>query len=1068
MAKAEGPPSAEPKSRTEPRPLLIAVPFYKNEHLVADVVGSLIRCAPDLKALGAEVVFYNDSPDYAPLLAALENILPRAAAALSCRLERNSANLGFIRTMNKAIAEAVARRFDLLLLNSDTIVEPGALVEMARVARLDPMIGFVNPRSNNASISTLPVAARFGGQTVPHDAYRALAAMLPEFTYAPTAIGFCMLIRWNILADFGGLDEIYGAGYNEENDLVMRASRCGYRAVFANHAFVWHVGEQSFGTSDLSRDHWEPHNRAILLRRYPEFADYTAAHYGAPETVAEHLLAELIPDNAGRLDFAFDFSSFGPYYNGTFLTGRQLLTVAQGVLGDIFNIHVLCSRETFDFLGFGEFGILRRDPDGPETYAVIFRIGQPYEWDEVRRLATKAATVGIYMLDTISVDCPQLTSPQLFNLWQFTLEQSDMIAALSMMTLGQLQRRFQIPERVTVSTVLLSLDIEDYRIAGADDAQPGNGTLLVLGNHYQHKHVAPTANALAMAFPDRAVIALGAQKSDEERDIDSLVSHCLSRSTNLTGIAAGGLGENELGAFYAEADAVVFPTHYEGFGMPVLNALAAHRPVFVRNLPVFEELWKGLDRNPNIHFYETADELIQSLQHIPKWIVTRDAADNGAAEAMRKIREGLDAARSRVTYRRIADRLRAVQFVSDIEPPPRIVVRQQPRIGALLKLDGAAFVQEAYLAVLRRGADPDGHAHYTKHLLGKGRAEKVAVLSEMAESEEGRKVGAHLPGLKTYALYYRLLASRQPGSAVVFVVGDDVQAQLVSTLNALAGAFPDRAVVELRDDEYEDQSGNAPLPDGAAIAADHDTSGDQAVSECPSAPRPGCAPNAIGVTVGDIDESELALFFGDADVIVFPGLCEDVSMVRALAARRPIFVRAGSNAGELLRRLKHIPNIQFYRTTAELIGRLRNIPPRTSPPAGVVQQALPEQRQQEAPNAMKRLHDLNEFIAGLTWPLRGRRLTMQLEKEVREELQIVAREVQRLEREVQGDNSNRTRTDAALKSDMESLRSDISGIRRSIGALTRQLDALGQVPDHSAPAPETNARANTINGAGSS
>jgi len=683
MAEAEGPASAAPQPPTAPRSVLIAIPFYKNEHLVAEVVGSLIRCGADLQALGAEVVLYDDSPDYAPLGAALTEMLPAAVAVFPCRIERNSSNLGFIRTVNKAIAEAVSRRFDLLLLNSDTIVEPGALVEMARVSRLDPMIGFVNPRSNNATIATLPLAARLG-DCVSRESYRALAAMLPDLTYVPTAIGFCLLIRWNIIAEFGGLDVTYGAGYNEENDLVMRAGRCGYRAVFANHAFVWHRGEQSFGAADLSRDRWEPFNRAVLLRRYPEYATCTAAHFSAPETVAELLAAELIPDGRGRLDFAFDFSSFVPHYNGTFLHGQQLLAAASKALGDLFNICVLCSKETFDFFGYAEFGAQRCDPNGAEKFAVIFRVGQPYEWEEMKRLAEKAAVVGIYMLDTISIDCPQLASQRLFNLWQFALEQSDMIAAPSRMTLAQLQRRFHIPERVTVSTILQSLDVEDYRIPGTGAAQPGTGSLLVLGNHYQHKHLAPTANALAKAFPDRTIIALGLEKPEKECNVEAYAPQHLSQSENLTGIAAGGLGESELGALYARADVVVFPTHYEGFGMPVLNALAAHRPIFVRNLSVFEELWRELERNPNIHFYETTGELIERLRDIPKWTAAPAIPGRSAAEALRKIREALDAARERVGYGRIVERLRAVQLIGEIGSVATglpDVVKEEPRIS---------------------------------------------------------------------------------------------------------------------------------------------------------------------------------------------------------------------------------------------------------------------------------------------------------------------------------------------------------------------------------------------------
>ena len=46
----------------EPK-LLIAVPFYKNEELVGPLLESLILCAADLAAIGAEVVVLDDRAD---------------------------------------------------------------------------------------------------------------------------------------------------------------------------------------------------------------------------------------------------------------------------------------------------------------------------------------------------------------------------------------------------------------------------------------------------------------------------------------------------------------------------------------------------------------------------------------------------------------------------------------------------------------------------------------------------------------------------------------------------------------------------------------------------------------------------------------------------------------------------------------------------------------------------------------------------------------------------------------------------------------------------------------------
>ena len=655
------------------RPILIAIPFYKNEALVASVIGSLIACAADLRAVGAEAVLYNDSPDYAPLAAALDAILPQAEAAFPCRIVTNAQNLGFVKTMNQAIAEAVERRCDLLLLNSDTIVTPGAFPEMVRVAGLDPMIAFVNPRSNNATLTTLPVPPRLLERAPERAsaAYAALAARLPEFSYAPTAVGFCMLIRWAILAEFGGFDEIYGHGYNEENDLVMRASRCGYRVAQANRAFVWHESEISFSSAGVTKSEWERVNRAILDARYQEYGSYTTAHFEAPETRAEELLGMLTPDKAGRLDLAFDFSTFAAIHNGTYQAGRQLLEAASLAWGDRFNLSVLCVEEVYDFHSYAELGVPRRDPHGPERFAVIFRVGQPYDWNTLQRLMMKGAVLGIYMLDTISIDCTQLTSPALFNLWQFAFGHVDLMVALSLQTARQLNRRFQIPEGVVQSVSLLSLNVADYALGDATPRAPGAPpTLLVLGNQFPHKYTAQTANALAAAFPDRSIVTLGQTKPTKHVPVEPLAPQVLGPAENLIGLAVGKLTDAELAQFYADADAIIFPSHYEGFGIPVMNALAARRPLYVRRLPVFEELWESQARNPNIHFYETTEDLIRQLQQVAPWddTVPLPAADNGADRSAREIRAGLEAALARADYRRIADRVRAVQFPDQVVP----------------------------------------------------------------------------------------------------------------------------------------------------------------------------------------------------------------------------------------------------------------------------------------------------------------------------------------------------------------------------------------------------------------
>ncbi len=647
------------------RRVLIAVPFYRNEALVPVLAGSLLRCAQDIASIAGEVVFFNDSPGYAPLAQALAEAA-RSLAAVKLRIVENPANCGFVRTMNRAVAEAVAGGMDLIMLNSDTVVEPGAFPEMLWAARQDTMHGFVNPRSDNATIATLPLQSRLGGRDGAEaaDIYKQFASCLPRLSYVPTAIGFCLFVRWEILAELGGFDEIYGAGYNEENDLVMRASRLGYRAVLANHAFVSHQGEASFSSASATRDELEQRNRAILDGRYPEYGASLKRYEDCPERIAERLLASLVPDADGKLDAAVDCSSFVAAHNGTMQAGRQTIAAIAEQWQDRYKVQILCSEDVFAFHDLARLGVARADPHGSQVFAAIFRIGQPYDWNAVQRLCLSGAVLGAYMLDTISLDCPRLTSSRLQNLWQFTMDQFDVLASQSHQTDRALHLRLRIPQRMVCVVSPHSLDLDDYyRIATPPPAGPAS--LLVVGNHYDHKYVAPTCNALARAFPDRQVVALGMRADPTLQEGEEPPPGQLANLPNLTGFASGEMEEAELVRLYADAKCVIFPSYIEGFGFPTLNALAAARPLFARRLPVTIDIWHALGCSPNVHFYDTTEELIAKLREMPAWQAEPPQPEQDRLRPAREIRAAVEAAMAKITYTTIVSRVQAMQFASD-------------------------------------------------------------------------------------------------------------------------------------------------------------------------------------------------------------------------------------------------------------------------------------------------------------------------------------------------------------------------------------------------------------------
>src|SRR5882724_2086797 len=143
------------------RPIYVIAPFYRKPELVESLFNSLEPCIDELKGLKCTLLAINDSPEDPDLTEVLCEAANGRLCDVPILLRENKMNLGFVKSVNRGLKEAVKAGADVILLNSDTIVYPGAFREMQRVAYLDPMIGFVSPRTNNATICSFPHQEEF-------------------------------------------------------------------------------------------------------------------------------------------------------------------------------------------------------------------------------------------------------------------------------------------------------------------------------------------------------------------------------------------------------------------------------------------------------------------------------------------------------------------------------------------------------------------------------------------------------------------------------------------------------------------------------------------------------------------------------------------------------------------------------------------------------------------------------------------------------------------------------------------------------------------------------------------
>jgi GT2 family glycosyltransferase len=719
----------------------LIVPIYKNAELVKACVDSLIRHLPEIAESRPRLVLVNDSPDdadVAQLLQAYSTAATTATTAPELMVLRNDTNLGFVRSVNRGIAQAVADGHDVLLINSDTQTFAGTLANLLAAARADPQIGFASPRSNNASICSLPHF--FGGPApTPEEAYErwhVLSRTMPAYHFTPTAVGFYMFVSYTVLADHGGLREDFGLGYEEENDLVMRAGKVGTRAVLANHAFAYHAGSASFNLTDLDLADHRHQNLQKLAGFHPEFLPLVRRYEASPHFRAERLMSGLLPDAQGRLKVVFDLTGMGQHHNGTNEQTVAVLRAMAAGHSDHIRLAGVATAASFKFHGLDLIdGLHREEPDAPGLHGVAIRMAQPFDLHHIKVLAALAPINVFAMLDTIAEDCgPLAAENDVSALWDHVAAHANGLIFTSRFTEQTFCNRHPAANALPRWQQLLPTRLACY-------AKPRRASkrshVLVLGNHYPHKGSDEAAAAIATAMPDTQVVVLGS----ETRQTGNLTSH-----------RAGPLAPDMVEQLFTDAAVVVLPSYVEGFGFGFMHALAAGRPIVARRIPATEEILETLDGLKGVFLFDKNTELLQTVIEALQTSISK--ADDSRSEGWEHWSGALAAFASRIAERadvftylvqriqgddllRKATTAGSEGAVTETRAQQKAIACRNPvDLPELLKMGGEQFVEHAYATLLGRTADESGLKNYAAELSA-GRT-KEDVLFSLAKSEEGR------------------------------------------------------------------------------------------------------------------------------------------------------------------------------------------------------------------------------------------------------------------------------------------------------------------------------------------
>jgi glycosyltransferase involved in cell wall biosynthesis len=194
------------------------------------------------------------------------------------------------------------------------------------------------------------------------------------------------------------------------------------------------------------------------------------------------------------------------------------------------------------------------------------------------------------------------THPQFFTplfvarsklLMRFAAKSADHVFTVSEFCRSEISRLYHVP-RDNISVILNGVAYDRFAISSANDDEvlrsrglrPG-GYLLSVGRLEPRKNQDGLLRAYAMLGPDAPHLVLVGQRDFRFNDVFRTIDE-LGLGPRVRVIED--VTDQELPALYRRAMLFVYPSFAEGFGMPVIEAMAAGAPVITSNTTALHEV----------------------------------------------------------------------------------------------------------------------------------------------------------------------------------------------------------------------------------------------------------------------------------------------------------------------------------------------------------------------------------------------------------------------------------------------------------------------------------------------
>ncbi|EKS9883956.1 glycosyltransferase [Burkholderia pyrrocinia] len=516
-----------------------------------------------------------------------------AAVAADCEGIAVDDAAGFYAALNRALYPLIDADTDVLFVGPTYRFDAPALDALRASVAADPLYGFALPRTNVGG--SAPVPRMPGEPALEHpEAFDRFLAALPERLGGGIVQAAPVLVRADMLYNFGRLE---GSTFDLSDALAtlfIRANRRGYSAVVCNRAMFF-ARESGDFTGAVA---------APVIERASDFYRALGRLGEFPEQRLQKLLWQAVrPKTVRRV--LFDIRNLAPGYNGT---AQHILSLMRPICALAAEYHI---EPCFWVLPqSADFHALHDMPDCTlvfelgehDLFDACVRLSQPWSFSELRDQAWRSMVNLYLIMDAIAWDCHYIRMPHIDGVWRTAADHSDGFIYISRYTRRAFEERFPAARDVPSVVSYCSLDPAEYFKEEPGDAPAvAEPYVLVVGNQYYHKGLAEAVRVLAAGFPETRIKVLG-ETGEQFPNVEQLPS--------------GRLSHEDVDRLFRDCACLVFPSYYEGFGLPVLNALAYGKQVIARDSALIEEIRERVSPVDGIVPFKRRTELLRAVRAV--------------------------------------------------------------------------------------------------------------------------------------------------------------------------------------------------------------------------------------------------------------------------------------------------------------------------------------------------------------------------------------------------------------------------------------------------------------------